>query len=225
MQTGRTAKNPATGVCYTPGMKRSVREIIELAVFGLIALLIGTGLLWVAGWILAGLGWLMQIVAGLLWSLLRFIVPVAILAGLVYLLVRWVQQSVRNRKPPQVEGVPAEAPPSGPGPAVPAAAGTVDSWHTPASVEASAAAAVTETVTEPAADLQADIVTLEADTGGMPVSTTEPQVETVDVEVQAEVGGEPQPSDASQQAETAVAPPGTAEAQTDADAGTDEENA
>jgi hypothetical protein len=129
-------------------MKRSVQEIIELAVFGLIALLIGTGFLWVAGWILGGLGWLLQIVAQLVWSLLRFIVPVAVAAGLVYLLVRSLQGRARKRPVPVPEpvGVPGPSPavaersgtgvrvfstPPGAAPGAQAAYDPDDSWHPP----------------------------------------------------------------------------------------------
>src|SRR5690554_2145900 len=71
-------------------MKRSIQEIVELVVFGLVALLIGTGLLWVGGWALDGLGWLLKFIAGLLWMLLRYIIPVVIAAGLIYWLVRFL---------------------------------------------------------------------------------------------------------------------------------------
>jgi uncharacterized membrane protein len=73
-------------------MRRSVQEIVELLVFGLIALLIGTALLWLAGWVFDLVGVLLKFFAGLIWSLLRFIVPVAVVAAIVYVLVRLVQQ-------------------------------------------------------------------------------------------------------------------------------------
>jgi hypothetical protein len=73
-------------------MKRSVQEIVELLVFGLIALLVGTALLWLAGWVFDLVGVLLKFFAGLIWSLLRFIVPVAVVAAIVYTLVRLVQQ-------------------------------------------------------------------------------------------------------------------------------------
>ncbi|MBW7917336.1 MAG: hypothetical protein H3C53_11735 [Trueperaceae bacterium] len=72
-------------------MKRSLQEVVELVVFGLVALLIGTGLLWVVGWLLSLGGLLLKAIAGLLWLLLRFVVPVAIVAGLVYFLVKALQ--------------------------------------------------------------------------------------------------------------------------------------
>ena len=88
--------------------------------FGLVALLIGTGLLWLVGWILSLGGLLLKAIAGLLWLLLRFVVPVAIVAGLVYFIVKALQDRSESR--PQVG---AAAPvPSGPGthasPSVPA---------------------------------------------------------------------------------------------------------
>src|SRR5690606_5044328 len=67
----------ADGPCYTAAMKRSLQEVVELVVFGLIALLIGTGLLWLVGWILSLGGIVLKAIAGLLWLLLRFVVPVA----------------------------------------------------------------------------------------------------------------------------------------------------
>lgn len=72
-------------------MKRSLQEYVELVVFGLIALLVGTGLLWVVGWVLSLGGVVLKGLAGLLWMLLRFIVPVAIAGGLVYFLVKAAQ--------------------------------------------------------------------------------------------------------------------------------------
>ena len=72
-------------------MKRSLQEVVELVVFGLVALLVGTALVWVLGWVLSLGGALFKALAGLLWLLLRFIVPIAIVAGLVYFLVKALQ--------------------------------------------------------------------------------------------------------------------------------------
>lgn len=72
-------------------MKRSLQEYVELVVFGLIALLVGTGLLWLLGWVLSLGGIVLKGLAGLLWMLLRFVVPVAIAGGLVYFLVKAAQ--------------------------------------------------------------------------------------------------------------------------------------
>jgi len=88
-------------------MKRSLQEVVELVVFGLIALLIGTGVLWLGGWVLGWVGLLLKFLAGLIWWLLRFIVPVAIVAGLIYFLVR-VLQGDRSSRP--ATPTPASAP-------------------------------------------------------------------------------------------------------------------
>ena len=74
-------------------MKRSVQEVVELVVFALIALLVGTGVVWLVGWILGLTGTLLTWLAGLVWSLLRFLVPIALVAGAVYLLVRLMNRS------------------------------------------------------------------------------------------------------------------------------------
>ena len=78
-------------------MKRSLQEIIELVAFGLIALLIATGLIWLVGWILGLVGVLFQIVAGFLWAILRYLIPIAIIAAAVYFLVKLIQN--RNKQP------------------------------------------------------------------------------------------------------------------------------
>lgn len=94
-------------------MKRSTQEILELAVFALIALVLGTLLVWGVGWVFTGVGWLLRVVAGLIWSLLRFIIPIAIVAGVVYLVVRLLSQPRRYEA---TTTVPATAAPATPAP-------------------------------------------------------------------------------------------------------------
>jgi hypothetical protein len=77
--------------CYTRPMKRSLQEIVELVVFGLIALLLGTGVLWLLGAVFGLVGTVLGWLAALLWGLLSFLVPVALVAGAVVLIVRWSQ--------------------------------------------------------------------------------------------------------------------------------------
>lgn len=77
-------------------MKRSLQEVIELVVFGLIALLIGTGLLWLVGWLLGIVSVVFTAIAGWIWQLLRFIIPVAIAAGVIYFIYRLI--SNRDKK-------------------------------------------------------------------------------------------------------------------------------
>ncbi|HKI57434.1 MAG TPA: hypothetical protein VKB31_09810, partial [Trueperaceae bacterium] len=114
-------------------MKRSFQEVVELVVFGLIALLIGTGLLWLVGWVFGLVGLLMKFLAGLIWWLLRYIVPIAIVAGLIYFLVRVLQGDRRD------QATPATATPTGTG-SRPAPAGTAPSSTAPSSAVPSGAA-------------------------------------------------------------------------------------
>ena len=95
-------------------MKRSVQEIIELLVFALIALLIGTGLLWVVGWLFGILGFVLREVAEFVWFLLKYIIPAAVIVAAVYALVKLAQnQSSRSR-----QAAPAGAGAVGSGPSV-----------------------------------------------------------------------------------------------------------
>lgn len=88
-----------------------MQEVVELVVFALIALLVGTGLVWLSGWILGLVGTVLTWLAGLVWSLLRFLVPVAIVAGVVYLLVQFLTRSGEK-----VARGPQEQPPTPPSP-------------------------------------------------------------------------------------------------------------
>ena len=72
-------------------MKRTPQEIIELVVFGLIGLLVGTGVLWLVGSLLRLVAMLFVWLAGALWALISFLVPVALIAGAIVLGVRWAQ--------------------------------------------------------------------------------------------------------------------------------------
>lgn len=122
-------------------MKRSLQEVVELVVFGLIALLIGTGVLWLVGWVFGLVGLLFKVLAGLIWWLLRFIVPVAIVAGLVYFLVRVVQGQGERRPQPAVT-------PTQPAPPAPGSGGAP---ATPAAEQAASSATAAEDAATPAA--------------------------------------------------------------------------
>ncbi len=85
-----------------------MQEIIELVIFGLITLLLGTGLLWGVGWLLDLVGIIFRFVAGLIWSLLRFIIPIVIVGGVAYALFRFFQS--RSDRGADSEAAPAAAP-------------------------------------------------------------------------------------------------------------------
>ena len=95
-------------------MKRSVQEIIELLVFALVALVIGTGLLWVVGWLFGILGFVLREVAEFIWFLLKYIIPAAVIVAAVYALVKLAQNGSRRRG----EVSPAGAGAVGSGPSV-----------------------------------------------------------------------------------------------------------
>src|SRR5687768_8745155 len=84
-------------------MKRSLQEVVELVVFGLVALLVGTGLLWLGGWLLGLVSVVFTTVAGWIWQLLRFIIPVALVAGVVFFVVRLIM--ARDKKESTVASV------------------------------------------------------------------------------------------------------------------------
>lgn len=94
-------------------MKRSLQEIIELIIFGLIALVLGTLLLWVGGWLVTFVGWVLRLVAGFIWSILWYILPVVIVAGVVYLLVQLVLKQISKDKAAQAATVTASGNPHG----------------------------------------------------------------------------------------------------------------
>lgn len=85
-------------------MKRSLQEIVELVVFGLIALLVGTGVLWLLGWIIGLVGSLFMWIAGILWLLLRWIIPVVVIIAAVYALFRLLQRQSKKRAEGSQEG-------------------------------------------------------------------------------------------------------------------------
>jgi hypothetical protein len=88
-------------------MKRSLQEVVELVVFGLIALLIGTGLLWLVGWLLGIVSVVFTAIAGWVWQLLRFIIPVALAAGVIYFIYRVI--TGRNKPAVQTVTTPASS--------------------------------------------------------------------------------------------------------------------
>ena len=77
-------------------MNRSFREIVELVLFGLIALLVVTGLFWLIGWAFTGIGIALNWLSGLLWLVLKFAIPVALVGALFYFLVRFIQKNQAN---------------------------------------------------------------------------------------------------------------------------------
>ena len=132
-----------------------MQEIIELVVFGLIALVVGMLVIWGVGWVFTFLGWLFRLVGAFLWTILKFVIPIAIVAGVVYLLVRLITR--RNADAASSRATSSAAPSAPTKPATPAPATT-----SPAVTQASADD--TRTVETRAAD--AEPVDTDVDTSG-----------------------------------------------------------
>ncbi|AFV75936.1 hypothetical protein YIM1640_07150 [Thermus oshimai] len=73
-------------------MERTLRDILEWVVLGLLVVVGVLLFLWVGGWVFTFLGKLLLAISGLIWTLLTYVVPVLIIAaigyGVVYLLQR-----------------------------------------------------------------------------------------------------------------------------------------
>lgn len=102
-------------------MKRTAQEIVELVAFGLIAVIVGTGVLWLAGALLGLAGSLLQWLAWLLWLVLRYIIPVAVIVAAVYALIKLAQRQSQPatamaggavEEAPPVDAAPEASPPA-----------------------------------------------------------------------------------------------------------------
>lgn len=78
-------------------MKRSIQEYVELAIFGLIAAFLATAFIWLAGWGVTGLGHLLRLLANLLWWVLKFILPVALVLIAGYIIYRIIVSRGNNQ--------------------------------------------------------------------------------------------------------------------------------
>ena len=67
-------------------------EILEWAVLALIVAVVALVAFWLVGWLMVVLGKVFLALSGLIVSLLELLVPVLIVVGLVYLVVRSFQQ-------------------------------------------------------------------------------------------------------------------------------------
>jgi hypothetical protein len=74
-----------------------INKSLELVVKVLVAAIAGILGLFVLGWVMRGLGGLMLGLGGLLVALLKFIVPVAVIAGIVYFAVSQLRPKATDR--------------------------------------------------------------------------------------------------------------------------------
>lgn len=73
-------------------MERSLRDILEWVVLGLLVVVGLLLVLWVGGWVFTFLGRVLLALSGLIWEVLRFAIPLLILAALVYGVVYLLQR-------------------------------------------------------------------------------------------------------------------------------------
>lgn len=72
-------------------MRRTPRELFELAAVVVIGLVAVAFVVWLVGWILGLAGTILTALANLLWALFRFVLPVALVVGAVWFGARYLR--------------------------------------------------------------------------------------------------------------------------------------
>ncbi|MBI5811415.1 MAG: hypothetical protein HZB27_01990 [Meiothermus silvanus] len=72
--------------------ERSLQDILEWIVLGLLIAVAALVVLWVGGWVFRFLGSVLLAISGIIWVLLKFAVPALIIAAAIYFLVRYLQR-------------------------------------------------------------------------------------------------------------------------------------
>ncbi|GGN05512.1 hypothetical protein GCM10007092_20330 [Thermus composti] len=73
-------------------MERSLRDILEWVVIGLLVAVGVLLALWVGGWVFTFLGKVLLSLSGLLWTLITYAIPLLILAALGYGVVYFLER-------------------------------------------------------------------------------------------------------------------------------------
>ncbi|MGQ9735028.1 MAG: hypothetical protein ACUVUP_00220 [Thermaceae bacterium] len=73
-------------------MDRTLQDILEWLVLGLLTAVSLLLTLWLGGWIFTFLGKLLLALSGVIWAILKYAVPALVLVGLAYLVVRFLQK-------------------------------------------------------------------------------------------------------------------------------------
>jgi hypothetical protein len=77
---------------YTRGMKETDwRKTLEVVVKGLVGAVLALAGLWLLGWLFTFIGGVLLGLAGIIGALLRFLIPVAAIAGIVYFVLAQVR--------------------------------------------------------------------------------------------------------------------------------------
>jgi predicted lipid-binding transport protein (Tim44 family) len=89
------------------------QKTLEVVVKGFVGAIVALAGLWVLGWLFTFLGSILIGLAGIVVALLKFLVPVAVIAAIVYFFVSQLQSSTNNSKvqarvePKPIEHAPA----------------------------------------------------------------------------------------------------------------------
>jgi hypothetical protein len=73
-------------------MERTLRDILEWVVLGLLVVVGVLLALWVGGWVFTFLGKVLLALSGLIWTLLTYAIPVLIVAAIGYGVVYFFQK-------------------------------------------------------------------------------------------------------------------------------------
>jgi len=74
----------------------TLEEILEWVVLGLLVAVLALVAFWLGGWLFVFLGKVFLALSKLIVALLYFLVPALIIAGIVYLIVRWLTEKREN---------------------------------------------------------------------------------------------------------------------------------
>lgn len=78
-------------------MERTLRDILEWVVLGLLVVVGVLLALWVGGWVFTFLGKVLLALSGLIWTLLVYTIPVLIVAAIGYGVIYLLQRRASNQ--------------------------------------------------------------------------------------------------------------------------------
>ena len=73
-----------------------LQEVLEWVIAGLVVVLLALIAFWLGGWLFLLLGKLLLALSKLLGNLLYFLIPALVVAGVVYLVVSWIQKEPKE---------------------------------------------------------------------------------------------------------------------------------
>ncbi len=80
-------------MCYLGYMnERSLQDILEWVVLGLLAAVGVLAVMWIGGILFTALGHLLALMAGVIWTLLKLLIPILLVAATIYFVLRFIQK-------------------------------------------------------------------------------------------------------------------------------------